>query len=80
MVVGDFNDLPGSYVYSTIRGNLQDAFVENGFGLGWTFSDSVLKFRIDHVLYDPSMEIKSFRLYNKTQGSDHFPLYCKVSI
>lgn len=80
MVVGDFNDLPGSYVYSTIRRNLLDAFVENGFGLGWTFSDSVLKFRIDHILYDPSLKIKSFKLDNKAQGSDHFPLYCKISI
>lgn len=79
MVVGDFNDLPGSYTYSTIRGKMQDAFVDNGFGLGWTFSDSVLKFRIDHILHDEALEIKSFKLDNKAQGSDHFPLFCKVS-
>lgn len=80
MVVGDFNDLPGSYTYSTIRGEMQDAFVENGFGLGWTFSDSILKFRIDHILHDPSIEIKSFKLDNKAHHSDHFPMYCKISI
>lgn len=80
MVVGDFNDVPGSYTYSTIRGKMQDAFVANGFGLGWTFSDSILKFRIDHILYNASIEIKSFKIDDKIRNSDHFPLYCKVSI
>jgi endonuclease/exonuclease/phosphatase family metal-dependent hydrolase len=80
MVVGDFNDLPSSYTYTTIRGNLRDAFVDKGFGLGWTFSDSWLKFRIDHILYDDSFKLKYFKLDNKVKHSDHFPLYCKISI
>ncbi|MDD4199427.1 MAG: endonuclease/exonuclease/phosphatase family protein [Paludibacter sp.] len=80
LVVGDFNDLPSSYTYTTIRQNLQDAFVDTGLGLGWTFSDAVLKFRIDHVLYDASLKLKSFKLDNKTHHSDHFPLYCKFSL
>lgn len=80
MVVGDFNDLPSSYAYNTIRRDLQDAFVEKGFGLGWTFVDALLRFRIDHILYDPSFELKSFKLNNKVHYSDHFPLTCKVAL
>lgn len=80
IVVGDFNDLPSSYTYTTIKGNMHDAFVEKSSGLGWTFSSSLLNFRIDYVLYDPAFEIKSFVLDNQTHHSDHFPLYCKISI
>lgn len=78
MVVGDFNDLPSSYAYTKIRGRLKDAFVEKGFGLGWTFSESIFKFRIDHILYDPSLILAEFKLENKVRISDHYPLYCKI--
>lgn len=78
MVVGDFNDLPSSYAYSKIRGDLKDAFVEKGFGLGWTFNESLLRFRIDHILYEPSLKLAEFKLENKVRYSDHYPLYCKI--
>jgi len=80
MVVGDFNDLPSSYAYTTVRGDLQDAFVKKGFGLGWTFVDALLRFRIDHILYDPALELKSFKLDNNVRYSDHFPLTCKMAL
>jgi len=80
MVVGDFNDLPSSYAYTTIRGDLQDAFVKKGFGLGWTFTDALLRFRIDHILYNPALELKSFKLDNNVHYSDHFPLTCKMAL
>lgn len=80
MVVGDFNDLPSSYTYTTIRGDLRDAFVDKGFGLGWTFVESLMRFRIDHILYDSNMELKSFKLNNKVHHSDHFPLSCKIAL
>ena len=28
IVCGDFNDVPGSYAYRTVKGNLQDVFVK----------------------------------------------------
>lgn len=79
LVVGDFNDLPSSYAYTKIRGNMKDAFVERGFGLGWTFSESILKFRIDHIFYDDAIELIDFKLDNKVRYSDHYPLYCKIN-
>jgi endonuclease/exonuclease/phosphatase family metal-dependent hydrolase len=78
MVVGDFNDIPSSYAYTKIRGDLNDAFVQKGFGLGWTFSESIFKFRIDHILFDESFELIDFKLDNKAPYSDHYPLYCRI--
>ena len=52
IVLGDFNDLAASYAYSTIKTKVEDAFVNKGFGLGWTFQTKLLRFRIDHMLYD----------------------------
>lgn len=78
MVAGDFNDVPSSYAYTKVRGNMDDAFVENGFGLGWTFNESIFRFRIDHILYQPDFEIVDFLLDDKVKASDHYPLFCKV--
>lgn len=80
MVVGDFNDLPSSYAYSKIRGNLQDAFVNRGTGLGWTFIEKIFRFRIDHVLYDSSLEIADFKIDKTNKISDHFPLLGTINI
>lgn len=77
IVAGDFNDVPYSYAYMRIRGTLKDVYQEKGFGFDYTFNESIFKFRIDHVLYDPGIQLKAFRLENQQHGSDHFPLYCK---
>ncbi len=77
IVCGDFNDVPSSYTYSELRGNMKDAFVESGRGLGWTFAQSYYRFRIDYILHD-----KSFRSTNYKQGnlrdSDHYPIQCDI--
>ena len=52
---GDFNDTPASYAYETIRGDLRDAFIESGSGLGQTYIGDFPSFRIDHIFYDPSL-------------------------
>ncbi len=80
MVVGDFNDVPYSYIYSKIRGDMKDAFQEMGFGFDYTFNEWFFKFRIDHILYHPNIELKAFKLENEQKGSDHFPLYCKFEL
>jgi len=79
IVVGDFNDLPASYAYTTIRKDMYDAFAERGSGLGWTFTTTLLRFRIDHILYDDALKLNYFKLDNKIHYSDHFPLLCKMS-
>lgn len=74
IVVGDLNDVPASYTYKLIKGDMKDAFVERGTGLGWTFNESFFLFRIDHIFFDHTFELINFKLDNKVFYSDHFPL------
>jgi endonuclease/exonuclease/phosphatase family metal-dependent hydrolase len=73
IVTGDFNDLPHSYVYKTIKGNLQDVFTLKGFGVGRTFSSISPTLRIDYTLVDPIFEVIQCRNPHP-QLSDHFPV------
>lgn len=76
---GDFNDVPVSYTYKTLKGNLIDAFTECGCGMGTTFEESWLHVRIDYILHDKSMEATHFKIDKKT-CSDHYPIYCNLII
>ena len=73
IVCGDFNDTPISYARHTIKGNLKDAFVESGSGLGITYNKYRFLFRIDYILHS-----KNIKSYNCTVGdiknSDHYPI------
>jgi len=77
LVMGDLNDVPGSYAYSIIKGERKDAFLEKGSGLGATFTSSsslILQtlptLRIDYIFHPEQFETVQF-----TQGgkklSDH---------
>jgi endonuclease/exonuclease/phosphatase family metal-dependent hydrolase len=77
IITGDFNSVPSSYVYHTIRGNKQDAFINKGFGLGHTYYALTKTLRIDYILVDPALKISQVTtpaLYL----SDHFPVVTDV--
>jgi endonuclease/exonuclease/phosphatase family metal-dependent hydrolase len=73
VVCGDFNDTPISYARRTIKGDLKDAFVESGSGMGISFNRYRFLFRIDYILHS-----KNMKAYNCTVGkskvSDHYPV------
>ena len=74
IVCGDFNDTPVSYTYHTIAsaGNLEDAFVQTGNGLGRTFNRYAMVVRIDHILYGKDFwEPHAARIINRPDRSDH---------
>ena len=73
IICGDFNDVPNSYTYFTIRGNRQDAFVEKGFGLGRTFVFISPTLRIDYIMADPAFTVLQCKKV-KLPYSDHFPV------
>ncbi|KYP15443.1 endonuclease/exonuclease/phosphatase family protein [Flavihumibacter sp. CACIAM 22H1] len=73
IICGDFNDIPNSYVYRTVKGNLQDVFTRKGFGVGRTFSSISPTLRIDYTLVDPMFEVVQCRNPHP-QLSDHFPV------
>lgn len=77
IVTGDFNDVPNSYAYHTIGGNLKNAFVEKGSGLGRTFSGISPVLRIDNIFVDSRMDVLQFNLVKK-KLSDHFPIMADV--
>lgn len=73
ILTGDFNDVPNSYTYFKIRKDMQDAFLEKGFGMGRTFRKISPTLRIDYIFADPRIAIEGFGL-KKVPYSDHYPL------
>jgi endonuclease/exonuclease/phosphatase family metal-dependent hydrolase len=73
IVCGDFNDVPLSFAYETIGKDLQNAFVEKGFGISRTFSAISPTLRIDNIFTDPKFKITQFTRV-KELLSDHFPI------
>ena len=73
IVCGDFNDVPASYAYTTLKGNLKDAFKETGNGLGWTFHQSFYRFRIDYIMYDKAFQSANYKT-GHLDASDHYPI------
>ena len=69
----DMNDVPTSYAYWKIRGNLNDAFLEKGFGIGRTFSSLLPTLRIDYIFAHPAMEVAQMATLN-LRFSDHLPV------
>ncbi|MFA6261486.1 MAG: endonuclease/exonuclease/phosphatase family protein [Bacteroidia bacterium] len=79
ILTGDFNDSPTSYAYRTIRGEMKDAFMEAGVGLGRTYVGPMPSLRIDYIMGDPSFEFYNY--YAKSFSfSDHKMVSCTVKL
>ncbi|HWJ91415.1 MAG TPA: endonuclease/exonuclease/phosphatase family protein, partial [Flavisolibacter sp.] len=80
VLTGDFNDVPNSYTYFTIRGDeLQDAFLATGLGVGKTFSYIAPTLRIDYVFTTKNIGIRQFNRIIKNY-SDHYMLVADVQL
>ena len=75
IVCGDMNDLPGSYAYTTVRGeHLGDAYADWGMPLGRTYNRLSPTLRIDNLFYDTRyFRCRSFKTFSTTL-SDHNPV------
>ncbi len=79
IVCGDFNDVPYSYVYNTMLGNMVDGFKECGSGFMYTMRDSKKPVRIDYIFHDESL--KGLTYYKgELTNSDHFPVFMKIAL
>ena len=76
---GDLNDIPNSYTYFRIRGNMQDAFLKKGFGIGRTFSAISPTLRIDYIFADKRFHIDQFKRVVKNY-SDHYMLVSDIEL
>ena len=79
IVCGDFNDTPASYTYFTIKGDLQDAFLQKGLGIGRTFTGLAPTLRIDYVFVSNHFKVNSFRKII-SDLSDHYPVIANLSL
>jgi endonuclease/exonuclease/phosphatase family metal-dependent hydrolase len=79
IVTGDFNDVPNSYTYSTIKGNMQDVFLKKGFGIGRTFNAISPTLRIDYILADKRFKVHQVKK-ESLNLSDHYPVICDLEL
>ena len=86
MVMGDLNDVPGSYAYAVMRGNREDAFLQKGAGLGATFTSSssfILQLlptlRIDYIFHPSSFSTTQFKIGGR-RLSDHSFLIADIRL
>lgn len=77
VICGDFNDVPNSYTYFTIKGGWQDAFLQKGFAIGRSFIALAPTLRIDYILPDRRFEVKQFDMIDEDL-SDHIMLVADI--
>ena len=80
IVMGDLNDISGSYTISRIKDvGLSDAWWEDGLGYGTTFHNGLLRLRLDHILYDKSrLKLNKIKVLDSNL-SDHNALMANFS-
>ena len=78
IVCGDFNDVPYSYVYYTMLGNLVDGFKECGNGFMYTFRGGRYV-RIDYIFHDETLTGENY-YKQELSYSDHYPVFMRFSL
>lgn len=73
VLTGDFNDVPNSYTYFTLRGVRKDAFLQKGLGIGRTYLSLAPTLRIDYILPDREFDVLQFDMVDENL-SDHLLL------
>lgn len=80
ILTGDFNDVPNSYAYATVKNNkLNDVFLEQGFGIGRTLNTISPTLRIDYIFTTKDFGSKQFNRIVKNL-SDHYMLVADVTL
>ena len=79
IISGDMNNSPFSYVYRSIKSDLNDCFEEAGNGFGQTYKFKYYPARIDYIFANKKMKVKSFTTFTKFENSDHFPVMTRLS-
>lgn len=79
ILCGDFNNTQFSNVYRTIKGDMQDTFIEKGSGYGRTLYFHKVPLRIDFILADEDFEVKSHKNFDE-KYSDHYPVMASFKL
>jgi endonuclease/exonuclease/phosphatase family metal-dependent hydrolase len=71
IITGDFNDVPSSYTYKLIKGDMQDAFLAKGFGIGATYMNLSPTLRIDYIMADNKWQVKGWESLDENLSDHH---------
>lgn len=74
ILVGDFNDVPYSYTYFTLRKIMENAFEKAGSGFGFTYNRVLFFLRIDNIFYENPLKVQNFKTHKEVDYSDHYPI------
>ena len=80
IICGDMNNSPFSYVYRSIKGDLNDCFEEAGNGFGQTYNFKYYPARIDYIFADKKLMVKSFKNFPEFVDSDHYPVMTRLKL
>lgn len=81
IVAGDLNDLNGSRLLRSIESQgLRDLWWKGGTGMGFTFSEGLLRFRLDHILATSHFDLKRIKVINQKRYSDHRPIVADLEL
>ncbi|MCH5599630.1 endonuclease/exonuclease/phosphatase family protein [Niabella ginsengisoli] len=76
---GDLNDVPNSYTYRTVKGDMQDAFLQKGFGIGRTYTSLSPTLRIDYIFTDKNFDVLQCKRIT-TKYSDHYMVVADMKL
>ena len=71
IITGDFNDVPSSYTYKLIKGEMQDAFLAKGFGIGPTYINLSPTLRIDYIMADKRWQVWGWESLDENLSDHH---------
>lgn len=79
ILVGDFNEVPQSYIYRQVAKKLKDTFVEGGSGLGFSYNGKFPGLRIDYIFCSPDFEVEYCNIA-PSDFSDHKMIIAKLTL
>lgn len=74
IMCGDFNDTPISYTYQKLAKRLDNTFRKSGSGVGFTYRQSGIYVRIDHIFCSKDWQCVKCYVDEGIGASDHFPV------
>lgn len=77
VLMGDFNDTPGSYAFNRMSTGMKNAFREKGTGIGKTFNGGFASSQIDYILLSEQFSVLHYQIIHK-EISDHYPVFGDV--
>jgi endonuclease/exonuclease/phosphatase family metal-dependent hydrolase len=77
---GDLNNIPLSYTYGKVKGDLNDAWAAKGKGFGRTFQYISPTLRVDHLFYGDHFKLLQVKRIIEEGETDHHGLLADMRI